>query len=789
MSLDKPRIPKRGNSFRKFIPKKQRKTMTDPFVDRIKRARTDKVETVSGRMVETRSQKSSEERKAMLEVEIHTDQAMNENQEVHGPEGRGRRLASESTPVEQGHDFATSTGTLDREEISELSDISTEIVATRRSPTENTMIAGGTEKQTTSSSFSERMRNTLGNIFPFTMGVGTGNEGESQEEEEDEGEQVDFGSQVSLNRLTQENEANVERETGTMDKFGVVRTISKDANTPGQSRGFALMTNSEARTGESRNKGLGNALADPEVDNEKTSIQRVKARISTSTKLPGTDRVTPPLVTPLVDNGAALEEALNNIVGSMGEQNEQMSLRMSELERAVHIERESLREEINRNRQEVGRSEKRLKERTDEHIAKNLSRMTREAEQRELRLREDMEKMRNQQEQSLGTLDTKIDAMMETRTQVIMDMLDGLLGSKSGPKEREPNSGGPSRELKVNFNDHHRRRTYGSTRGRGSSSGYATRDNRTWGPNSRASSTGNRQTSNERPTQGTHATGRGDSGNRRHASPGRSHVGQGGNTHGDSDCRDAPNTEPLTRCDDTQAGHSRDATAIATAFEPLNRSLETLLTRLSKTNERSEKSRRVFKKPRCFKDESDGCIDTWIEVMKLRFEEEDLSERQECSALTSNLRGTALNCVMAKKQYQRDTAEKIFEILLNRFRSGVQGHQAMMRFEKRRQREDETIDKFLDDLEMLRRRSQPDEPNRRMKLAVASKFIDGVKNDELRTILATHYTPLSTNAPTPEGLRLKSKEYLLLKPPSRSGCYKNNNGNFNNGPANQGNNW
>ena len=220
-----------------------------------------------------------------------------------------------------------------------------------------------------------------------------------------------------------------------------------------------------------------------------------------------------------------------------------------------------------------------------------------------------------------------------------------------------------------------------------------------------------------------------------------------------------------------------------------NRSLETFLTRLSKTNERSEKSRRVFKKPRCYKDESDGCIDTWIEVMKLHFEEEDLSERQECSALTSNLEGTALNCVMAKKQYQRDTAEKIFEILLNRFGSGVQGHQAMMRFEKRRQREDETIDKFLDDLEMLRRRSQRDESNRRMNLAVASKFIEGVKNDELRTMLATHYTPLSTNAPTPEELRLKSKEYLLLKPPSRYGYYKNNYGNFNNGPANQGNKW
>ena len=91
---------------------------------------------------------------------------------------------------------------------------------------------------------------------------------------------------------------------------------------------------------------------------------------------------------------------------------------------------------------------------------------------------------------------------------------------------------------------------------------------------------------------------------------------------------------------------------MATAFEPLNRSSETFLTRLSRTNERSEKSRRVFKKPSCYKDKSDGCIDTWIEVMKLHFGEEDLSERQECSALISNVEGTALNCVMAKNLVQ-----------------------------------------------------------------------------------------------------------------------------------------
>ena len=102
---------------------------------------------------------------------------------------------------------------------------------------------------------------------------------------------------------------------------------------------------------------------------------------------------------------------------------------MSELERAVHVERESPWEEINRKRQEISRSEKRLKEKTDEHLAKNLSRMTSEAEQKELRLRDDMEKLRKQQEQTLGTLDTKTNAMMERRTQDIIDRLDGLLGS------------------------------------------------------------------------------------------------------------------------------------------------------------------------------------------------------------------------------------------------------------------------------------------------------------------------------------------------------------------------
>ena len=69
-------------------------------------------------------------------------------------------------------------------------------------------------------------------------------------------------------------------------------------------------------------------------------------------------------------------------------------------------------------------------------------------------------------------------------------------------------------------------------------------------------------------------------------------MSQGRNNPSDSDGREVPSTKPLSGGNDVQAGHSRGATSMATAFEPLIRSLETFLTRLSRTNERSEKSRR-----------------------------------------------------------------------------------------------------------------------------------------------------------------------------------------------------
>ena len=84
---------------------------------------------------------------------------------------------------------------------------------------------------------------------------------------------------ASIARLRRMTHTPIERLVPrTKDQFGVVRTISKTTKGSGQSGDFVNMRNSEMQTGESKNTGLSNAPADPEVDSEKTSRQRIKAR-------------------------------------------------------------------------------------------------------------------------------------------------------------------------------------------------------------------------------------------------------------------------------------------------------------------------------------------------------------------------------------------------------------------------------------------------------------------------------------------------------------------------------
>ena len=62
------------------------------------------------------------------------------------------------------------------------------------------------------------------------------------------------------------------------------------------------------------------------------------------------------------------------------------------------------------------------------------------------------------------------------------------------------------------------------------------------------------------------------------------------------------------------------------------------------------------------------------------------------------------------------------------------------------------------------RRSNPEEMISERKLADVSMFMDGVKSDELKTMLARHFTLSLDQVPTPDDLRTKSRKSLLIKP-------------------------
>ena len=99
MSLDKLRIPKLNDSSKKLILMKQTKSKIDLFVEKTKKTRNKKGRKVSGEMVETRSQKVSEDKRTNWKKN-HPGPAQDENQAGRGTEGYGtRRLTSESTPI------------------------------------------------------------------------------------------------------------------------------------------------------------------------------------------------------------------------------------------------------------------------------------------------------------------------------------------------------------------------------------------------------------------------------------------------------------------------------------------------------------------------------------------------------------------------------------------------------------------------------------------------------------------------------------------------------------------
>ena len=290
--------------------------------------------------------------------------------------------------------------------------------------------------------------------------------------------------------------------------------------------------------------------------------------------------LTPPL-------GAAgdISDMFAGVMNGLDELRRDMTKRIDQVDERAHRGQENLRDELTHVKSQARVDQAQLIRNTDQCLAESLAQASKESYEREARMTREIERLLKDHDNTM----TSMEKRLEAKSDLMMRKLDEILNGSS----REERSNPRERSRQANDGD-----------GAGNYAGAQ--------QNSRAN---DESRNRERP---------------------RAAPSKPGWTNPVPPETDAT---PETRLPTVQKVRSvpdlttvsQDTTMYASIFEPLNRSLETFITKLSKSTERRERSRRTLKKRKSYKDESDGCIDTWIEVMKLHFKDENLSKKQNAA--------------------------------------------------------------------------------------------------------------------------------------------------------------
>ena len=154
--------------------------------------------------------------------------------------------------------------------------------------------------------------------------MGTGNDGEhDQPSGPNTTDEKEEGQEPQLSDDSQSLEYNVPQVNGadTFECHGAVRMINTAVDDIEEPDEFSARMSSgchEGITTSSANRP-GVTLAEVEADDQEP-IPRWRARTSTSTKLPVTKEITPPLATHMTGGRAMMDQALEKIMERMSEQ-------------------------------------------------------------------------------------------------------------------------------------------------------------------------------------------------------------------------------------------------------------------------------------------------------------------------------------------------------------------------------------------------------------------------------------------------------------------------------------
>ena len=173
-------------------------------------------------------------------------------------------------------------------------------------------------------------------------------------------------------------------------------------------------------------------------------------------------------------------------------------------------------------------------------------------------------------------------------------------------------------------------------------------------------------------------------------------------------------------------------------------------------------------KPSVYRGSKDGSIDGWILVMQryLKRVQTKVSAEDRAWSIIGHLEGEARNYIINKAESERDTPEKVFELLSSRFGAGGNRMQVRQTFQSRVQQEKDDWMQYLDALEGLRSQGFPQESIITKRYEILQRFMEGVRDPVLRRELAIVYASETflTEPPTVESLRFTTRQLQRNRP-------------------------
>ena len=292
-----------------------------------------------------------------------------------------------------------------------------------------------------------------------------------------------------------------------------------------------------------------------------TSMSKQKGGASSSTRLQPQLTSSSLGLTPSFGATADISDMFAGVMNGLDELRRDMTKRIDQVDERAHQGRENLRDELTHAKSQARVDQAQLIRNTDQCLAESLAQANKESQEREARMTREIERLLNDHDSTYAHTMTSLEKRLDAKSDLMMRKLDAILNGSNWQKRSN------QRERSRHAND-----------------GDGT------GSNARAqqsSRTNYEPRNKERPR----------------AAPSRPDWTNPVPLEADATPETRLPTVPQVSSVPDLTTVSQDTTMYASMFEPLNRSLETFITKLSKSTERGERSRRTLKKPKSYKDE------------------------------------------------------------------------------------------------------------------------------------------------------------------------------------------